>query len=239
MGRVYLPADEMTAHGVVPDDLAAATASPALKTLLRAQASRARDYYRRAEAGIPRLADDGSQLTVWLMRHVYAGILDEIEKLDHEVLHSARIHVVCAQDRARGAGVAGPSASARRGAAFMIAARKNFAVQLCAAALAGAGAAAAIPRGVRVRRGTPALAAARGAGGRLREPHELVGRVRAVRALLAIVAARHLSGDGGAKSAPLPLFYVDGRLRDRPCRPAIRAAGDALRAAPARSAPGD
>ena len=87
MGRVYLPADEMAAGGVTLDDLAAANVSGPLKTLLRMQKARARDYYLRAEAGIPMLADDGSQLTVWLMRHVYAGILDEIERLDYEVLH--------------------------------------------------------------------------------------------------------------------------------------------------------
>ena len=86
MGRIYLPADEMAGHGVTPDDCAGTKVSPALKTLLRAQAARARDYYRRAEAGIPLLADDGSQFTVWLMRHVYAGILEEIERLDYEVL---------------------------------------------------------------------------------------------------------------------------------------------------------
>ena len=86
MGRIYLPADEMAAHGVTPEDLAATAASPSLKTLLRAQAKRAGEYYRCAEAGIPLLADDGSQLTVWLMRHVYAGILDEVERWDYEVL---------------------------------------------------------------------------------------------------------------------------------------------------------
>ncbi len=54
--------------------------------MLRAQIARAREYYAKAEAGIPLLADDGSQLTVWLMRHVYGGILEEVEKLDYEVL---------------------------------------------------------------------------------------------------------------------------------------------------------
>ena len=87
LGRVYLPADEMAAHGVSAADLGRAHATPALKTLLRTQAARAREYYTRAEEGIPLLADDGSQFTVWLMRHVYAGILEEVEKLDYEVLH--------------------------------------------------------------------------------------------------------------------------------------------------------
>ena len=86
MGRVYLPADEMAAANVGAVSLALTSVTPELRALLRTQAARARDYYHRAEAGIPLLADDGSQFTVWLMRHVYAGILDEIEKLDYEVL---------------------------------------------------------------------------------------------------------------------------------------------------------
>ena len=86
MGRVYLPADEMAAAGVGHEALALDRVSRPLRELLRQQAARAREYYRRAEEGIPLLADDGSQFTVWLMRHVYAGILDEIERLDYEVL---------------------------------------------------------------------------------------------------------------------------------------------------------
>ena len=87
MGRVYLPADEMAAAHVTSEMLALDRVTEPLRTLLRQQAARAREYYLRAEAGIPLLADDGSQFTVWLMRHVYAGILDEVEKLDYEVLH--------------------------------------------------------------------------------------------------------------------------------------------------------
>ena len=86
MARIYLPADEMRRYGVSAEDLAAAHPSAPLKELLRAQARRARSYYRRAEGGIALLADDGSQLTVWIMRHVYAGILDEVERLDYDIL---------------------------------------------------------------------------------------------------------------------------------------------------------
>ncbi|MBV9491451.1 MAG: squalene/phytoene synthase family protein, partial [Verrucomicrobia bacterium] len=53
--------------------------------LMRFQISRARAFYRRSEAGIPLLADDGSQFTVWVMRHVYAGILDEVERVGFDV----------------------------------------------------------------------------------------------------------------------------------------------------------
>ncbi len=87
MARIYLPADEMDAHGVSVADLGAVDTSASLKALLQAQIARARDYYRRAEAGIPLLTDDGSQFTVWLMRHVYAGILEEVERMDYQVLN--------------------------------------------------------------------------------------------------------------------------------------------------------
>ncbi len=88
MGRVYLPADELAAAGVAVPDLGAERVTPALRGLLREQIARAQEYYRRAEPGIALLADDGSQLTVWLMRHVYAGILEEVERADYEVLRA-------------------------------------------------------------------------------------------------------------------------------------------------------
>jgi len=87
-GRVYLPATELAEHGV---DLAAEMTHPtqpsaAFVRLMQFQVARAREYYARAEPGIPLLADDGSQYTVWLMRQVYAGILDEIERANFRVL---------------------------------------------------------------------------------------------------------------------------------------------------------
>jgi 15-cis-phytoene synthase len=87
-GRVYLPATELAEYGV---DLAAemthpSQPSPAFVRLMQFQIARAREYYARAEPGIPLLADDGSQYTVWLMRQVYAGILDEIERAHYRVL---------------------------------------------------------------------------------------------------------------------------------------------------------
>jgi phytoene synthase len=87
LDRIYLPASEMAEHRVTSAALGAERVSPPLRELLAAQIARARACYRSAEAGIPQLADDGSQLTVWLMRHVYAGILEEVERLDYEVLH--------------------------------------------------------------------------------------------------------------------------------------------------------
>lgn len=87
-GRVYLPATELAEQGV---DLAAEMQHPsepsaAFVRLMQAQIARAREHYTRSEEGIPLLAADGSQYTVWLMRTVYAGILDEIERARYRVL---------------------------------------------------------------------------------------------------------------------------------------------------------
>ena len=84
-GRVYLPADELARFGVKPEDLARCRLTEPFRQLMRFQIARARAFYLRSEAGIPLLADDGSQLTVWMMRHIYAGILEEIERQDFDV----------------------------------------------------------------------------------------------------------------------------------------------------------
>ncbi len=114
-GRVYLPKQELDRFGITADDLAQGRVTEAFRAFMRFQVARAREYYARAEAGIPSLADDGSQLTVWIMRHVYAGILDEIERQGYNVFRrrahtsmprkiglAARAHRDCRLTRARG-----------------------------------------------------------------------------------------------------------------------------------------
>jgi len=86
MGRIYLPAEELDRFGVEESDLDQRSISPALRELMKFQIDRARDYYFRSEPGIALLAADGSQFTTWLMRTVYGGILEEIEKIDYQVL---------------------------------------------------------------------------------------------------------------------------------------------------------
>ncbi|HEY0789663.1 MAG TPA: phytoene/squalene synthase family protein [Chthoniobacterales bacterium] len=84
-GRVYLPAEELARFGVSIENLESGQVTPAFRRLMEFQISRARAFYARAEAGIPMLADGASQLTVWIMRHVYGGILAEIEKRHFDV----------------------------------------------------------------------------------------------------------------------------------------------------------
>jgi 15-cis-phytoene synthase len=90
-GRVYIPADEMARFGCSDGDLGAEAAdaghgvhSPAVKKLLAFQARRARDYYRRADAILPR-TDARRLVAARIMGAIYRGILDRIEAADYDV----------------------------------------------------------------------------------------------------------------------------------------------------------
>lgn len=54
-GRVYLPQDELAAFGLSDDDIFAGQVTPKWRDFMRFQIQRARDYFDRAEAGVPEL----------------------------------------------------------------------------------------------------------------------------------------------------------------------------------------
>lgn len=85
MGRVYLPQDEMAEHGVRDEDLAASTASEAVRRLVRFQVERTRDYFAR---GLPLLDRVSGRLRVDLALFSRGGlaILDKIERQDYDTL---------------------------------------------------------------------------------------------------------------------------------------------------------
>ena len=90
-GRVYIPQVEMRQFRCTVDDLRRETdaagngiRSPEVKALLRYQARRARDYYRRADQAMPR--DDARRLVAaQIMGAIYRAILDRIERRDYDV----------------------------------------------------------------------------------------------------------------------------------------------------------
>lgn len=90
-GRLYIPLEDLRLHGVTEEDLAAESAaaghgvrSPQVKALLRHQAGRAREYYARAAAGLPR-GDAGRLVAAEIMGAIYRRILDRIEAADYDV----------------------------------------------------------------------------------------------------------------------------------------------------------
>ena len=86
-GRIYLPAQEREEYGVRREDLLAGRPSGRWSEFMRFQVARAREQYRLAEPGIAMLPAGGGRLSTWLMRELYAGILDPIEASGYDVLH--------------------------------------------------------------------------------------------------------------------------------------------------------
>lgn len=76
-GRIYLPADEMRAHGVLHDDVLARRETPAFLGLMEAQVTRARDAYSDALAALP-ACDRRAQRPGLMMAAAYRALLEEI-----------------------------------------------------------------------------------------------------------------------------------------------------------------
>ncbi len=87
-GRVYLPAEDLHRFGVSRADLGAAAArraaTPPIRDLIRFEVRRAREHYAAAAPGIPMLAPS-SQACIRTAFHLYAGILDEVERAGYDV----------------------------------------------------------------------------------------------------------------------------------------------------------
>jgi phytoene synthase len=90
-GRVYLPQTDLRQYGVTEDDLrreveqaGAGVRSAAVKALLAHQAARARDYYARASAALPR-AEAKKLTAAEIMGAIYTAILDRIERSSYDV----------------------------------------------------------------------------------------------------------------------------------------------------------
>jgi len=84
-GRIYLPANERQEFGVRREDLLAGKPSGRWKEFMEFQVERARRQYFLAEPGIRQLPPGGPQWATWLMRELYAGILDPIESSGYDV----------------------------------------------------------------------------------------------------------------------------------------------------------
>jgi 15-cis-phytoene synthase len=90
-GRVYIPLEDLRAHGCSEADLRDEAAhagrgvrSPAVKALLEHQGRRARDFYARAAAALPR-SDASRLVAAEIMAGIYRAVLDSIERHDYDV----------------------------------------------------------------------------------------------------------------------------------------------------------
>ncbi len=84
MGRIYLPLEDLRQFGVSEDDVMSGNLTPRFRELLKFEADRAREYYRKAQPLLGMVAQD-SRATLAVMIEIYGGILDKIVARDYDV----------------------------------------------------------------------------------------------------------------------------------------------------------
>ena len=112
-GRVYLPEESLHRFGVDRDRLARGRVDEPIRNLLAWEIERARGLYTRAAPGIE-LVHPTSRDCLRTAHTLYAGILDEIERVDYDVF-SHRVRVRITRRAATGLTGLRRSWSARRG----------------------------------------------------------------------------------------------------------------------------
>ncbi len=85
-GRVYLPLEDLAAHGCRVDDLEAGGVSEPVRRLIAFECARAREFYQRAIDARP--AEDRRRLVAAeIMRAVYFATLRRIERNGYDVFN--------------------------------------------------------------------------------------------------------------------------------------------------------
>jgi phytoene synthase len=86
LGRVYLPQDELAAHGVSEDDIAWGRVTPAWQALMAYQGARARAYLEEG-LGLLRSLDRRSAACVGTFAGLYRATLERIEASGYDVFN--------------------------------------------------------------------------------------------------------------------------------------------------------
>jgi 15-cis-phytoene synthase len=84
LGRIYLPREDLKRFHVEEADIMNSRTTPEFLELMRFEAGRAREYYRKARA-LRDLIDPDSRGTLDVMMAIYGGILKKIESNDYAV----------------------------------------------------------------------------------------------------------------------------------------------------------
>ena len=83
-GRIYLPIEELNAHGVTYEMLNDRVVTPQIRSALKEQIERVRRLQREANEGIHYL-DPTSRTCIEAASELYCGIVDEVEKIDYQI----------------------------------------------------------------------------------------------------------------------------------------------------------
>lgn len=93
--RIYIPAEDLRRFNISEQDLFDGIKDERFSNLMEFQIQRARSYYDSADKGITMLSSD-SRMPVYLARHNYSRILDQIEQNKYEV-YSKRAFLTATQ----------------------------------------------------------------------------------------------------------------------------------------------
>ena len=84
LGRIYIPREDLDRFGISAEQLASGADREKLRPLLEMHAQRAREFYASADELIP-LVDEVSQPALWVLVHIYRGILEKIIARNYDV----------------------------------------------------------------------------------------------------------------------------------------------------------
>jgi phytoene synthase len=87
-GRVYLPQEDLRRFGVSEGDLRAGRYTPEFVALMRFEAERARQFYARARASLPR-GDERRLFAAEIMGRIYYSLLRDIESREFRVFEES------------------------------------------------------------------------------------------------------------------------------------------------------
>jgi phytoene synthase len=85
-GRIYLPLEDLAAHGVSPEAVLSAEVTAPLRAVLAFEAERAETHYRSGELLLPMIAPD-SRPALWVLMRIYHQLLVRIRDAKYEVFH--------------------------------------------------------------------------------------------------------------------------------------------------------
>ena len=83
-GRLYIPVEDLQRFACTEDDLAAGVVTDNVRRLLAFQVERARRFYRKADAALPR-DDERRLVSARIMGAIYFELLRSIERADYDV----------------------------------------------------------------------------------------------------------------------------------------------------------
>ena len=87
LGRVYIPAEDLTRFGCSAAELERGAVTPAIRELLRFEAERAWRFYQEG-ARLIGVVDADSRAALWALVRIYSGLLARIEERDFDVFSS-------------------------------------------------------------------------------------------------------------------------------------------------------